>query len=126
MIWFSNGWDHSYSQSLSPTIRKPGTQMSILAGTYYQGEKHSDFFLFFQYFANRYAESWVSKHHHTTTAATSGGITLQTGNEKKRKEKKRKHHHHHHHQHSRTSASSAAANSALNSAMLAPRYKLLS
>jgi hypothetical protein len=65
-----------------------------------------------QYFANRYAESWVSKHHHAT-AATS----VQTGNEKKRKEKKRKHHHH---QHSRTTGSTG--NSTLNAGILSQRY----
>jgi hypothetical protein len=69
--------------------------------------------MFFQFFGNRYAESWVSKHHHTTPAALT--TAAATGNEKKRKEKKRKHQSTH--LYSRTTGN----NSNLNSGMMAPR-----
>jgi len=68
--------------------------------------------LLLQYYANRYAESWLTKHHHhISSAGTSGHATSQTGNEKKRREKKRKSHHH-----SRTTGSTS--NVTLNAGIL--------
>lgn len=69
--------------------------------------------VFFQYYANRYAESWLSKHHHVSSAGTSGLQSSGSGNEKsKRRDKKRKSHPHH----SRTSNS--ASNVTLASGIL--------